>query len=101
MSQALILIFTGVIAASTLVYTFYSIRLWRATRSSADIARFTAFMSLLTQLMKYQLRPSAVFFAATHYRDQRPPFSTNVRTILKMSMQVRESMQQVERMGKS
>src|SRR5437660_3803621 len=53
MSQTLIVIFTAVIAASTLVYTFYSIRLWKATRTSADIARFTAFMSLLTQLAKY------------------------------------------------
>ncbi len=67
MSQTLIVLFTGVIAASTLVYSFYSIRLWKATRSSADIARFTAFMSLLTQLVKYiedakrEGKPEAVF----------------------------------------
>lgn len=50
MSNALMLVFTGVIAGSTIIYTYFSIKLWRATRASVDVARFTAFMELLYRL---------------------------------------------------
>src|SRR6266545_62780 len=61
------LLFTGVIAASTVVYTIYSIRLWKATRASAEISRYTLFISFMmeldrqVQLAKLQQRPDAAF----------------------------------------
>ena len=50
--QTLMLLFTGVIALSTVVYAYYSIRLWKATRASADIAKATAFTNYLIILAK-------------------------------------------------
>jgi hypothetical protein len=44
------LVFTGFIAASTVVYTIVTIRLWRTTRHSVDIARYNAFMAYMTTL---------------------------------------------------
>lgn len=38
MNEIIMLVFTGVIAAATVVYAFYSIRLWRATRDSIKVA---------------------------------------------------------------
>lgn len=52
-TDIVMLIFTGVIAVSTVFYTVYSIRLWRATRASVDLARYTAFMNLMIQLGQY------------------------------------------------
>jgi hypothetical protein len=49
MSDVLMIVFTGVIAASTVIYTTYSVRLWKATRASVDLARYTAFMNLMVQ----------------------------------------------------
>lgn len=68
MSEVLMLIFTGVIAVSTVVYSVFSIRLWKATRSSVDMARYTAFMNLMVQLDAYVKeaklhgRPEAVLY---------------------------------------
>ena len=53
MSDYMALIFTGVIAIATIIYTFYSIQLWRATRASAEIARQTAFVNMWAQLNNY------------------------------------------------
>lgn len=59
------LLLTGVIAASTVVYTIYSIRLWKATRLSADISRYTLFMGFIMELdrqvrlAKLQHKPDA------------------------------------------
>lgn len=53
MPEIIMIIFTGVIALSTVVYAFYSVRLWRATRASVDLARYTAFLNLMTQLGQY------------------------------------------------
>lgn len=53
MTEFLMIVFTGVIAISTVIYAFYSIRLWRATRASVDIARYTAFLNLMTQLAQH------------------------------------------------
>src|SRR5215216_6774678 len=53
MKEVLMIIFVGVSAISTAVYAFYSMRLWKATRLSADIGRYTLFLSFLLQLHKY------------------------------------------------
>jgi len=52
-TELVILIFTGVIAALTVAYTIYLAKLWRATIASVDIARYMAFMNLLAQLSNY------------------------------------------------
>ena len=43
--------FTAVIAISTIVYTILTLRLWRTTRASVDIARYNAFMAYMTALV--------------------------------------------------
>ncbi len=66
-STLTMLLLTGVIAASTVIYTFYSIRLWKATRLSADISRYTLFLNFIfeldrqVQLAKVAQRPDALF----------------------------------------
>jgi hypothetical protein len=61
------LLLTAVIATSTVVYTVYSIRLWKATRLSADISRYTLFISFImemdrqVQIAKATNRPDAAF----------------------------------------
>jgi hypothetical protein len=47
------LILTAVVTISTLVYTFYSIQLWRATRAAAEISRQAAFSNLWAELNRY------------------------------------------------
>ena len=53
MSDYLALISTGVIAIATIIYAFYSVQLWRATRASAEIARQNAFVNMWAQLNNY------------------------------------------------
>ncbi len=53
MSEYITIAFTGMAAIATIVYAFYSIQLWRASRASVEIARLTAFANLLTQVNKY------------------------------------------------
>ena len=66
-NDIVMLIFTGVIAVSTVFYTVFSIRLWRATRASVDLARYTSFLNLMTQLTQHTEnakkmgQPEAVF----------------------------------------
>ncbi|MFZ5994114.1 MAG: hypothetical protein ACOYU4_03900 [Thermodesulfobacteriota bacterium] len=50
MNEWLMVIFTAVIAISTVVYTVFSYRLWKATKATCDIARYTAFMAYLGTL---------------------------------------------------
>jgi len=40
-------------AVATIVTAFYSIQLWRANRASVEVARLSAFVSLLTQVNRY------------------------------------------------
>jgi hypothetical protein len=67
MNEIVMLIFTGVIAVATVVYTYYSIKLWKATRRSTDISRYTLFINFMWQFHLYveevkQLqRPDATF----------------------------------------
>ena len=50
MTDIVMLIFTGVISLSTLLYTIYSRRLWKETQRSVDIARYTGFFNLMILL---------------------------------------------------
>lgn len=47
------LILTAVVTISTIIYTFYSIQLWRATRAAAEISRQAAFSNLWAELNRY------------------------------------------------
>lgn len=51
--NAIPLILTAVVTISTLVYTFYSIQLWRASRVAAEISRQAAFSNLWAELNRY------------------------------------------------
>ncbi len=53
MSEYIAIVFTGMAAVATIVYAFYSIQLWRASRASVEVARLSAFVNLLTQVNKY------------------------------------------------
>lgn len=50
MAEWIMITFTGTIAVTTIVYTIFTRRLWRETRYSSDIARYTAFTNYLTVL---------------------------------------------------
>jgi hypothetical protein len=47
------LILTAIVTISTIIYTFYSIQLWRTTRAAAEIARQAAFGNLWAELNRY------------------------------------------------
>ena len=53
MNVTIPLILTAVVTISTIVYTFYSIQLWRATRAAAEISRQAAFSNLWAELNRY------------------------------------------------
>ena len=53
MNATIPLILTAVVTISTIVYTFYSIQLWRATRAAAEISRQAAFSNLWAELNRY------------------------------------------------
>jgi hypothetical protein len=50
LSEAIMIVFTGVIAVSTVIYTIFSAKLWKSTRSSVNIARYTGFLNLMVML---------------------------------------------------
>ena len=50
MQDWVVVVFTGVIAVATCLYTFFTHRLWKEMRFSTDIARYTAFANYLTVL---------------------------------------------------
>lgn len=43
-------VFTAAIAVSTAAYTIITLRLWRTTKDSVDVARYNAFMAYMTTL---------------------------------------------------
>ena len=47
------LILTAIVTISTIIYTFYSIQLWRTTRAAAEISRQAAFANLWAELNRY------------------------------------------------
>lgn len=51
--KAIPLILTAVVTISTIIYTFYSIQLWRASRAAAEISRQAAFSNLWAELNRY------------------------------------------------
>jgi hypothetical protein len=53
MNSYIPMIFTAIVTVSTIVYTFYSIQLWRTTRLAAEISRQAAFSNLWAELNRY------------------------------------------------
>ena len=47
------LVLTAIVTVSTIIYTFYSIQLWRTTRAAAEISRQAAFGNLWAELNRY------------------------------------------------
>ena len=47
------MVLTAIVTVSTIVYTFYSIQLWRTTRMAAEISRQAAFGNLWAELNRY------------------------------------------------
>jgi len=47
------LVLTAIVTVSTIIYTFYSIQLWRTTRAAAEISRQAAFSNLWAELNRY------------------------------------------------
>jgi hypothetical protein len=50
MSEVLTVVFTAIIAIATCVYTYFTIRLWRATKASVDVTKATVLISYLTTM---------------------------------------------------
>jgi len=50
MNEGLMIVFTAVIAIATCAYTYFTIKLWKATRASVDVAKATAMLSYLTTI---------------------------------------------------
>jgi hypothetical protein len=53
MNANISLILTTAVSISTIIYTFYSIQLWRTTREAAEISRQTALSNLWAELNRY------------------------------------------------
>ena len=53
LNQYIPLFLTSLVTISTIVYTFYSVLLWRATRAAAEISRQAALSNLWTELNRY------------------------------------------------
>jgi hypothetical protein len=53
MNSIIALILTTAVTISTIIYTFYSIQLWRATRVAAEISRQATFSNLWAELNRY------------------------------------------------
>jgi uncharacterized protein YqfA (UPF0365 family) len=47
------IVLTAIVTISTIVYTFYSIQLWRTTRVAVEISRQAAFSNLWAELNRY------------------------------------------------
>ena len=47
------LILTAIVTISTIIYTIFSIQLWRTTRAAAEISRQAAFGNLWAELNRY------------------------------------------------
>ena len=53
MNASVALILTTAVTISTIIYTFYSIQLWRTTRAATEISRQAAFSNLWAELNRY------------------------------------------------
>ena len=53
MNTYISLVLTVIVTLSTIIYTFYSIQLWRTTRAAAEISRQAAFGNLWAELNRY------------------------------------------------
>ena len=53
MNTYLPLILTTIVTISTIIYTIYSIQLWRTTQAAAEISRQAALGNLWTELNRY------------------------------------------------
>jgi hypothetical protein len=53
MNTYIALILTAIVTISTIIYTYYSIQLWRTTRAAAEISRQAAFGNLWAELNRY------------------------------------------------
>ena len=53
MNANISLILTTAVSISTIIYTFYSIQLWRTTREAAEISRQAALSNLWAELNRY------------------------------------------------
>jgi len=51
-AEVVTLVFAGVVACSTTVYTYWTYRLWRSTRASVELTRMTSLMNLMAMLDK-------------------------------------------------
>src|SRR6516164_1881469 len=47
------ILLTAIVTISTIIYTFYSILLWQATRAAAEISRQAALSNLWAELNRY------------------------------------------------
>lgn len=53
MNTYIALILTAIVTISTIIYTYYSIQLWRTTRAAAQISRQAALGNLWAELNRY------------------------------------------------
>ena len=53
MNTSIPLILTAIVTLSTIIYTIYSIQLWRTTRAASEISRQAALSSLWSELNRY------------------------------------------------
>ena len=53
MNAIISLILTTAVSISTIIYTFYSIQLWRTTQEAAEISRQAALSNLWAELNRY------------------------------------------------
>ena len=53
MNATIALILTMAVTISTIIYTFYSIQLWRTTRAATEISRQATFSNLWAELNRY------------------------------------------------
>jgi hypothetical protein len=53
MNNYITLILTAVVTISTIIYTIYSIQLWRTTQAAAEISRQAALCNLWSELNRY------------------------------------------------
>jgi hypothetical protein len=53
MNASIALILTTAVTISTIIYTFYSIQLWRTTRAATEISRQAALSNLWAELNRY------------------------------------------------
>ena len=53
LSEYFPILLTGIVTISTIIYTFYSILLWRTTRAAAEISRQAALSNLWAELNRY------------------------------------------------